>query len=361
MSRSQGSLITPRCWLGRAHHSFGDLSRQNDETNLASHLSKVCSRFLSRPVRRREMYTIKRVSEMVGVPVATLRAWQRRYRVVNPGRSDSGYRLYGADDIAVLRRMEALVASGWSPKEAAAAASGESHLESEPADRQGGQPLRSRSARRAGTEAVDLVAAAAALDPAAVTRLLDEHFAMGSFEHVVDGWLMPELARLGRAWAEGELTVAGEHLAAAAIQRRLSAAFEAAAVLDNGRAPSVLSGLPAGSRHELGILAFAAAARRQGLAVVHLGPDLPLQDWLIAADRHQPDAVVIAAPTQNDVASTLQIVEGLTSSRALIAVGGQHQDAVVEAARRLGGRSAVALGHSIAHAASQLSRSAGGG
>jgi DNA-binding transcriptional MerR regulator len=313
-------------------------------------------------VRRREMYTIKRVSEMVGVPVATLRAWQRRYRVVNPGRSDSGYRLYGAGDIAVLRRMQALVASGWLPKEAAAAAaSGESDLEREPADRQGGQPLRSRSAWRAGTETADLVAAAAALDPAAVTRLLDEHFAMGSFEQVVDGWLMPELARLGRAWAEGELTVAGEHLAAAAIQRRLSAAFDAAAVLDSGRSPLVLSGLPAGSRHELGILAFAAAARRQGLAVVHLGPDLPLQDWLIAAERHRPDAVVIAAPTLNDVASALQIVEGLTSRQALIAVGGRHQDAVVEGAIRRGSRSAVALGHSITSAASQLRRSAEGG
>jgi MerR family transcriptional regulator, light-induced transcriptional regulator len=308
------------------------------------------------------MYTIKRVSEMVGVPVATLRAWQRRYRVVNPGRSDSGYRLYGADEIAVLRRMQALVASGWSPKEAAAAAaSGKSDREREPADRQGAQPPRSRSAWRAGAETVDLVAAAAALDPSAVTRLLDEHFAMGSFEQVIDGWLMPELERLGRAWVEGEVSVAGEHMAAAAIQRRLSAAFDAAAAPDIESSPLVLSGLPAGSRHELGILAFAAAARRQGLAVVHLGSDLPLQDWLTAAERHQPAAVVIAAPTLNDVASALQIVEGLTSRRVPIAIGGRHQDAVLEAAGPLGSRSAVALGHSIARAASQLRRSAGRG
>jgi DNA-binding transcriptional MerR regulator len=175
------------------------------------------------------MYTIKRVSEMVGVPVATLRAWQRRYRVVNPRRSDSGYRLYGADDIAVLRRMQALVASGWSPKEAATAASRKDDHESEPADRPGGQPPRSGSARGPVTETVDLVSAAAALDQSAVTRLLDEHFAVGSFEQAVDSWLMPELERLGRAWAGGELSVAGEHLAAAAVHRRLSAAFDAAA------------------------------------------------------------------------------------------------------------------------------------
>lgn len=299
------------------------------------------------------MYTIKRASEMVGVPVATLRAWQRRYGVVNPGRSASGYRLYRADDIAVLRRMQALVASGWSPKEAAAAAaSAEADLERESSDLPRDKPPRSRS-QRAGTEALDLVAAAAALDPAAITWLLDDHFAKGSFEQVVDEWLLPELERLGRAWADGAVSVAGEHLAAAAVQRRLSAAFDAAA-LDSPRSPLLLTGLPPGCRHELGILAFATAARRQGLAVVHLGPDLPLRDWLTAADRHQPDAVVIAVPTLSDVAPALEIVEGFAGRRELVGIGGRHQDAVLDRAVRLEGRSAVPLGQSIARAASQL-------
>ena len=300
------------------------------------------------------MYTIKRASEMVGVPIATLRAWERRYGVVNPGRSDSGYRLYGADEIAVLRRMQALVTSGWSPKEAAAAATSvESDLETEPTNVPRDKPLRSRSARRAGTEMGDLVAAAAALDPAAITWLLDDHFARGSFEQVVDGWLLPELERLGQAWAEGAVSVAGEHLAAAAVQRRLSAAFDAAA-LDSARSPLLLTGLPSGCRHELGILAFATAVRRQGLAVVYLGPDLPLRDWLTAADRHQPDAVVIAVPTRSDVAPALEIVEGFAGRQELVGIGGRHQDAVLEAAGQLGGRSAVPLGQSISSAASQL-------
>ena len=298
------------------------------------------------------MYTIKRASEMVGVPVATLRAWQRRYGVVNPGRSVSGYRLYGADDIAVLRRMQALVASGWSPREAAAAAAAEGDLETELTDLPRDEP-RSRSARRAGTARSDLVAAAVALDPAAITRLLDDHFAKGSFEQVVDRWLLPELERLGQAWADGAVSVAGEHLAAAGVQRRLSAAFDAAAI-DSGRSPLLLTGLPPGCRHELGILAFATAARRQGLAVVYLGPDLPLRDWLTAADRHQPDAVVIAVPTLSDVAPALEIVKGFAGRQELIGIGGRHQEAVLQGAGRLGGRSAVPLGQSIAAAAAQL-------
>jgi len=296
---------------------------------------------------------------MVGVPVATLRAWQRRYQVVEPRRSDSGYRLYSAADIAKLRSMQALVASGWSPKEAAAVVSDDSDLKTERDDVERDQPPRSRSSRRASAQTVDLVAAAAALDPSAVTQLLDERFATGSFEHVVDGWLLPELDRLGMAWAEGGVTVAGEHMAAGAVQRRLSAAFDAAA-LDGARSPLLLTGLPPGCRHELGILAFATAARRQGLAVVHLGSDLPLADWLTAAERHRPDAIVLAAPTPSDVAPVLEIIEGLeliediATGRTLVAIGGRHQDEVVEATIRLGNPAALALGHSVSRAAALL-------
>jgi MerR family transcriptional regulator, light-induced transcriptional regulator len=299
------------------------------------------------------MYTIKRVSEMLGVPVATLRAWQRRYGVVNPGRSDSGYRLYGAGDIAVLRRMQALVASGWSPKEAAAAAvSGESELQRQAVDLRRDEP-EGTATPGADAEKLDLIAAAAALEPSAVSWLLDEHFATGSFEHAVDSWLLPELERLGQAWAEGVVSVAGEHMTAAAVQRRLSAAFDAAA-LASERSPLLLTGLPSGCRHELGILAYATAARRQGLSVVHLGPDLPLADWLTAVERHRPDAVVLAVPTLTDVSPALEIAEGLTDYRALLAVGGRHQDAVVNAARRSKNQSVLALGHSITRAATEL-------
>jgi len=299
------------------------------------------------------MYTIKRASEMVGVPVATLRAWQRRYRVVEPRRSDSGYRLYSAADIAKLRSMQALVASGWSPKEAAAVVSDDSDLKTERDDLERDQPPRSRSSPRASAQTLDLVAAAAALDPSAVTQLLDERFATGSFEHVVDGWLLPELDRLGMAWADGGVTVAGEHMAAGAVQRRLSAAFDAAA-LDGARSPLLLTGLPPGCRHELGILAFATAARRQGLAVVHLGSDLPLADWLTAAERHRPDAIVLAAPTPSDVAPVLEIIEGIATGRTLVAIGGRHQDEVVEATIRLGHPAALALGHTVSRAAALL-------
>ncbi|NUQ31912.1 MAG: MerR family transcriptional regulator, partial [Dermatophilaceae bacterium] len=65
------------------------------------------------------MYTIKRAAELTGISVATLRAWERRYGVVSPKRSDGGYRLYGAEDVRALAIMNSLVNEGWSAREAA--------------------------------------------------------------------------------------------------------------------------------------------------------------------------------------------------------------------------------------------------
>ncbi|HYL40966.1 MAG TPA: MerR family transcriptional regulator, partial [Candidatus Binatus sp.] len=66
------------------------------------------------------MYTIKAAAARSGVPVATLRAWERRYRVIRPARTASGYRLYDEDSIARIAAMRRRVESGWQPSVAAA-------------------------------------------------------------------------------------------------------------------------------------------------------------------------------------------------------------------------------------------------
>lgn len=242
--------------------------------------------------------------------------------------------------------------SGWSPKEASqAAVAAEARDAARHIDLRQGE-LRGRSTPPLDEAAVDLVAAAASLDPVAISRLLDERFAAISFEQLIDGWLLPELERLGSAWATGQVSVAGEHMVAAAVQRRLNAAFDAAGQ-DGGGIPRLLTGLPAGCRHELGILSFATAARRQGIGVIHLGTDLPLADWLSTVARQRPDAVVIAVPMPSDVAPAVELVRGVLAGQTAIAVGGQYEDEVV-AAGSLGDPSAVALGHSIRGGAAAL-------
>jgi MerR family transcriptional regulator, light-induced transcriptional regulator len=255
------------------------------------------------------MYTIKEAAARTGIPIALLRAWERRYRIVTPVRTAAGYRLY--DDAALdrLRAMRSLIADGWQPSAAAGAIVAGTAPATTTALPATGAELPPPGPAGDGRIAA-FVEAAAELDAARLERLLDEMFAGGSFEQVADREVLPALRGLGEAWARGEVTVAGEHAASQAVQRRMAAAFQAA-----GRAAPtdgvVLVGLPPGARHELGALAFAVAARRGGLPVLYLGPDLPSADWVETAARTRARAAVIGSPTTADVGPAVAVAAAL--------------------------------------------------
>ncbi|MCU1452321.1 MAG: ycgE 1 [Acidimicrobiales bacterium] len=56
---------------------------------------------------------IGELSHRTGVSVATLRAWERRYRLLLPSRTAGGQRLYSADDEARVREVQQLIAGGY--------------------------------------------------------------------------------------------------------------------------------------------------------------------------------------------------------------------------------------------------------
>jgi MerR family transcriptional regulator, light-induced transcriptional regulator len=279
------------------------------------------------------MYTIKQASLRSGVSVPLLRAWERRYAVVEPVRSANGYRLYDDDAIARLRAMRALVEGGRTASQAAAelALSERATLERLAAgqgeDGSAEWVAAATASALAGSLIPRFVTAAAALDEPAVERVLDEALAATSFEAAVTDVIFPALVEVGDAWARGDLDVSGEHAASSAVHRRLGAAFEAA-----GRAPGtplVLVGMPAQAHHELAALAFATAARRGGLDAVYLGPDLPTDAWLHAAASSRVRAAVLGTVMGGDALAARETLLALRAAypSLICAVGGRHADA----------------------------------
>ena len=304
-------------------------------------------------------YTVKQVSGLTGVATDRLRAWERRYGVVAPGRSESRYRLYDDEDVARLRRMAELVEAG-TPASLAAEqvrelravssrdgkvsllrtgdrertgtppgprrdpdrnGDGRSGSDSPPAGRDGWIPLDLSSTGLPPLEA--LIAPARSLDRISLDRTLDQAFSVSSFEVVFERWLTPALARLGQAWSDGQVDVGGEHFVSAAVHRRLSRAFEAAGPQEGG--PVVVVGLPPGAMHELGSLALATCLRRLGADVRYLGRDLPVDSWIRAVDQLRPAAVTISVPLAKDDAAARALVEALaaTGSPPQVYLGGR--------------------------------------
>lgn len=290
------------------------------------------------------MYNIKEAAERAGVTVPVLRAWERRYGVVSPPRTRAGYRVF--DDAAVgrIQLMRTLIAQGWSPSAAAAAivagTAPVGNLEPRPgsvgaapavvagasaADLPGASApadVHEGARREASVLAERLVQGAVALDPGEVDAVLDDLFSRGSFERVATDLLFPALERLGDAWAAGTVGVAGEHLASSAVLRRLGLALDAAASRQSaGR--HVVVGLPPGGRHELGAMAFAVVARRAGMAVTYVGPDLPAEDWIMAT--RGAAAAVIGVVTTRERNAALEVARRLREAHPslVVALGGR--------------------------------------
>ena len=295
------------------------------------------------------MYTIKQAAIRTGVSVEVLRAWERRYGIVRPERTPSGYRLYDDPTIDRLRAMRRLIDSGWSASQAA------HEIEANGVPTSPAPTVRPQTVDDGMTDlAAVFVEAAAALDDARVEAVLDDLFAAGSFERVIDERVMPALRALGEAWAAGTVSVAAEHAASHATLRRLSAAFEAAGRLDVEF--PVLVGLPPRSRHELGALAFATAARRRGIGVVYLGADVPEASWIDAAQVTRARGVVIGIPTIDDGPAAQGVAEAVSDlPGVLVAAGGagvEHADLAASVLRLPNGivDSAVALDEQLAAA-----------
>jgi DNA-binding transcriptional MerR regulator len=286
------------------------------------------------------VYTVSRAAELTGVPSGTLRKWEQRYGVVVPQRSSGNYRLYDDEAVRRLSVMRSLVDNGWSAHEAAR------HVVHDAASAEAEVPRPEVPSTDARIN--ELVACAADFDVARLEKVLAEAFGNKNVVAVVDDWLLPSLVRLGKGWQRGELTVAGEHFVSAAVHRRLAHTFHALppAALDG---PRVVVGLTRGSRHELGVLAFALVLRWLGVSVTYLGPDLPLEAWLSTVRLIKPYAVVLAAPTIEDLPAVREAAEALMPLTAVL-LGGAHQ-AQVEGPEHLGhqvGAAAVTLAEQLA-------------
>jgi DNA-binding transcriptional MerR regulator/methylmalonyl-CoA mutase cobalamin-binding subunit len=265
------------------------------------------------------MYTIKEAALRTGLTEPVLRAWERRYGVVAPTRTAGGYRLYDETALRRLRSMRRLIEDGWSASAAAAAII--AGTEPATADHQGAADA--AAGEQPAVLVEQLVSAAEALDSARLEAVLDEMFAAGTYERVVDDYVFPSLRAIGDAWAAGRVAVAGEHVASNAVLRRLAASFQASGPgRDHGR--PVLVGMSPGARHELGGLIFATALRRQGIPVIYLGADLPLDDWIAAVERIDAQAVVIGAVMPADTEAARSVAAGIRAARPqlIIAFGG---------------------------------------
>ena len=220
---------------------------------------------------------IGELARRTGVATDLLRAWERRYGLLAPTRTESGYRLYSTADVRRVGRMRELLATGVSAAEAAREALSE--------------PVVAEQADLEGVP-VELGDAIRRLDDAAAHAAFDRLLADFSLDAVLDGAVLPLLRELGEGWESGEVSIAQEHFASHLVRGRL---LGLARGWDRGSGPRAVLASPPQERHDLGLLIFGLALREHGWRITFLGGDTPLETLAETVHQFEPDAVVLAA------------------------------------------------------------------
>jgi DNA-binding transcriptional MerR regulator len=187
---------------------------------------------------------IGELAKRTGVSPELLRAWEQRYRLLQPTRTTGGFRLYSAADEARIRRMQSLVSGGLAAAQAARLILS------------GGEPAPravSASATILDEEAANLTASLDRLDEQAANTALDRLFSTYTVETVLQEVVLPYLHRLGDRWAAGEASVAQEHFASNLLRGRLLGLAQG---WGQGQGPAAILACLPGEHHELGLLAF---------------------------------------------------------------------------------------------------------
>jgi MerR family transcriptional regulator, light-induced transcriptional regulator len=278
---------------------------------------------------------IGELARRTGASPELLRAWERRYGLLHPTRSQGGFRLYTAADEERIRRMKEYLARGVAAAEAARLAA-DAETPRPGADTTTPAVLASETTADAPpplqVAARELAGALDRFDEEQAHAVLDRLLAAYQIETILRDLLVPYLHDLGERWAGGEVSVAQEHFASNLLRGRL---LGLARGWGQGRGPTaVLACLP-GEQHDIGLIAFGITLYRRGWRIIYLGPDTPIATIGQATDSNAPDLVVLAGTVPELFAAHDDAIADL-ARHAMVALGGAGTTA--ELATRTGAR-----------------------
>ena len=296
------------------------------------------------------MLSIGALSRASGVPIITLRTWERRYGYPRPERTGSGHRAYVPASVPRLRRIADALEQGHRAGQVVGAS------DAELAQLLGccAAPLAGGGSSRPPADAsIDsFLPLARAFDARTlVSRLRTDWHRLGPVRFVRDV-VAPLLAGIGHAWERGDLDIHHEHFVSEKIGdllRELRTPLE-----EHARGPLVLLATLPGERHALGLHMTALLMASTGWRVCFLGPEVPIPLFDQMARDLDARAVGIglsASAAAKQRRTWIQQLRSALPKRVVVLVGGigavsgihgtvvvRHPDELVTWAARHGGR-----------------------
>ena len=287
-----------------------------------------------------KLYTIGTVSKLTGVGAITLRAWERRYGLIEPVRKESGHRLFTRHHIDQINRITALTQQGMRISQIRP-----EMLETD---------VETASGEESNTwndYLNSMIAAIIDFDENRLEEIYNEALSLYSIGIVTRNLLSPLLIELGLRWASQDGNIAEEHFFAFYLRNKIGARYHHRARANSQGPRVMLAGLP-NDHHEIGLLLFALAAHEAGYRVIPLGANMPLDELAYVAQKKQCSAILLSGtiePSPDTISKGLKNLVENTSMPVL--VGGLSSVYACDDINRAG---AEALGRDVEHGIKRL-------
>jgi DNA-binding transcriptional MerR regulator/methylmalonyl-CoA mutase cobalamin-binding subunit len=265
-------------------------------------------------------YSIKAVCAQTGIMAVTLRAWERRYNILTPHRTNSNYRLYSERDVALLRWLKSRVDVG------VAISSAASELMDLRAHNLWPEAVPSFQAQAQspapnppGQYAERLYNAVIHQDEASAGSVLAEAHSVFDLATVCADIITPCLIMIGDAWHRGELMISTEHIATGYLRGRLMALFQSFPARRG--APYIIMACAPSEQHEIGSLMLATLLRRDGYRVEYLGTGVPGEDLVDFVRAERPAILCLSASSEESAQEVVRIFNSIAAARPTVQLG----------------------------------------
>jgi methanogenic corrinoid protein MtbC1 len=298
----------------------------------------MADQFISKEPR----YNLSYVVQETGIKADTLRAWERRYQLPQPHRTEGGHRLFSDFDIQTIKWLTARQREGLSISRAVDLWRKNGGQNRDAFSTPLSEPVSQTEAAVSvenGDSLTDIrtiwIQACLDFNEPQAERVLTQAFAQFPLETVCVEILQAGLSAIGTLWQEGKASVQQEHFASELATRRLHALVAAAPKPVHDK--TILVGCPPGENHTFSALLITLLLRYRSWQVIFLGADVPTEHLLETIGRTKPDLIVMAAMRLTTSASLADTAHSLKETGVPLVFGGWVFEHIPGLAQRIPG------------------------
>jgi DNA-binding transcriptional MerR regulator len=258
-------------------------------------------------------FTIKELESLSGIKAHTIRIWEQRYQFLKPARTTTNIRRYNNDELKTLLTVALLNKYGYKI----------SRIDEMPHEQRMEAALQLQEPTARQEYVVnELIGYMIDLKSIAFEKRLNQQIAETGIEETLTGVIFSFLERVGILWQTNRLRPVQEHITSCIIRQKIIHAIEGLPFPEND-SPLFILFLPEGEHHELGLLYVYYLLRKQRIASLYLGANVPLSDITYVTQIKHPAYLYMHLTTfpQTRYHRLLQQIQKHSTGSALVLSG----------------------------------------